>query len=41
MRGTPERWRAHINSPGLGDFENPLILKTFGNVPDDFACAAA
>lgn len=32
---------AHIDSPGLGDLEQPLILKTFGDVPDDFVCAAA
>jgi hypothetical protein len=25
--------------PGLGDFEDTLILKTFGDVPDDFECA--
>jgi hypothetical protein len=32
---------AHIDSPGLGDLEQPMILKTFGDVPDDFVCAAA
>jgi hypothetical protein len=32
---------AHIDSPGLDDFEQPMILKTFGDVPDDFFCAAA
>jgi hypothetical protein len=32
---------AHIDGPGLGDVEDPLILKTFGDVPDDFACVAA
>jgi hypothetical protein len=30
---------AHIDSPGLGDSEDPLILKTFGDVPDGFDCA--
>lgn len=32
---------AHIDSPGLDNFEDPLILKAFGDVPDDFACVAA
>jgi hypothetical protein len=32
---------AHIDSPGLDDFELPMILKRFGDVPDDFFCAAA
>jgi hypothetical protein len=27
---------AHIDSPGLGDCEDPVILKTFGDVPEDF-----
>jgi hypothetical protein len=31
---------AHIESPGLGEFEDPLILKTFGDVPDELAIAA-
>jgi hypothetical protein len=26
---------ARIDSPDLGDCEDPLILKTFGDVPDD------
>jgi hypothetical protein len=30
---------ARIDSPGLGNFEDPVILKTFGDVPDDFDCA--
>jgi hypothetical protein len=30
---------ARIDSPGLGDFEDTLILKTFGDVPEDFECA--
>ena len=30
---------ARIGSPG--DFEDPVVLKTFGDVPDDFACARA
>jgi hypothetical protein len=29
---------AHVGSPGLGDFEDPVILKTFGDVPEDFEC---
>jgi hypothetical protein len=36
-----ERWRLRIDSPGLGDLEQPLIIKTFGDVPDYFVCAAA
>jgi hypothetical protein len=27
---------ARIESPDLGDFEEAMILKTFGDVPDDF-----
>ena len=27
---------AHIESPDLGDFEDAVILKTFGDVPEDF-----
>jgi hypothetical protein len=27
---------AHIDSPDLGDFEEAVILKTFGDVPEDF-----
>src|SRR6267378_1764896 len=30
---------ARIDSPDLGDLEDAVILKTFGNVPDDFDCA--
>jgi hypothetical protein len=30
---------ARIDSPDFGDFEEPVILKTFGDVPDDFDCA--
>jgi len=30
---------AHIESPDLGDFEDSVILKTFGDVPEDFNCA--
>jgi hypothetical protein len=26
---------ARIDSPDLGDFEDAMILKTFGDVPDD------
>jgi len=29
---------AHIDSPDLGDFEDAMILKTFGDVPKDFDC---
>jgi hypothetical protein len=27
---------AHIDSPDLGNSEDAMILKTFGDVPDDF-----
>jgi hypothetical protein len=27
---------ARIESPGLGEFEEAVILKTIGDVPDDF-----
>jgi len=30
---------ARIESPLVGKFGEPAILKTFGNVPDDFDCA--
>lgn len=30
---------AHIESPRLGAFEEPVILKAFGDVPEDFDCA--
>jgi hypothetical protein len=30
---------ARIDSPDLGDFEDTLILRTFGDVPDNFECA--
>jgi hypothetical protein len=30
---------AHIDSPGLGDLEQPMILKTFGDVPEEFGCS--
>ncbi len=30
---------ARIDSPDLGDFEDAMILKTFGDVPEDFDCA--
>ena len=29
---------ARIDSPGLGDFEDAMILKTFGDVPEEFGC---
>jgi hypothetical protein len=29
---------ARIDSPGLGDLEDAIILKTFGEVPEDFEC---
>lgn len=32
---------AHIESPGLVECEDPLILKTFGDVPEDFVSIAA
>jgi hypothetical protein len=32
---------ARIVSPGLGNFEAPVILKTFGDVPQDFDYACA
>jgi hypothetical protein len=27
-------------SPDLGEFDDAVILKTFGEVPDDFGCAS-
>jgi hypothetical protein len=27
-------------SPDVGEFEDAVILKTFGEVPDDFTCAS-
>ena len=30
---------AHIDSPRLTDFEEPLILKPFGDVPAEFGCS--
>jgi hypothetical protein len=30
---------ARIESPDFGDFEDAVILKTFGDVPEDFGCA--
>jgi len=27
---------ARIDSPGLADFEDAVILKTFGDVPEEF-----
>jgi len=30
---------ARIDSPGIGDFEEAMILKTFGDVLEDFECA--
>jgi len=30
---------ARIDSPDLGDFEDAMILKTFGDVPDDLQFA--
>ena len=26
---------AHLDSPDIGDFEGAVVLKTFGDVPDD------
>ena len=31
---------ARIDSPGLGDFEDAMILKTFGDVPEEFGCSS-
>ena len=28
-------------SPDLGEFDDAVVLKSFGHVPDDFACGAA
>lgn len=30
---------AHIDSPGLGNFEDAMILRTFGDVPEEFGCS--
>jgi hypothetical protein len=30
---------AHTDSPDLNNFEDAMILKTFGDVPEDFDCA--
>ncbi len=30
---------ARIDSPGLGDFEDAMILRTFGDVPEEFGCS--
>lgn len=30
---------ARIDSPDLGDLEDAMILKTFGDVPKDFDCS--
>jgi hypothetical protein len=30
---------AHIDSPRLGDVEGAMILKTFGDVPEEFVCS--
>ena len=30
---------ARIDTPDLGNFEDAVILKTFGDVPEDFDCA--
>jgi hypothetical protein len=30
---------ARVESPRLGEFEEPVILKVFGDVPDDFDSA--
>ena len=30
---------ARIESPDLGDFEEAMILKTFGDVPEEFGCS--
>jgi len=30
---------ACIDSPGLADFEDAMILRTFGDVPEEFGCS--
>ena len=30
---------AHIDSPELGDVEDAMILRTFGEVPEEFGCS--
>jgi hypothetical protein len=32
---------ARSGSPELGDFDDAVILKSFGDVPEDFDCGAA
>jgi hypothetical protein len=32
---------ARCGSPELGEFADAVILKTFGDVPEDFDCASA
>jgi hypothetical protein len=30
---------AHIDTSRFGDFEDAMILKTFGDVPEEFGCS--
>jgi len=30
---------ARIDSPALGDFEDAVVLRTFGDVPEEFGCS--
>ena len=30
---------ARIDGPALGDFDDAMILRTFGDVPDEFGCS--
>jgi hypothetical protein len=30
---------AHIDSSALGDCEDQVVLKTFGDVPEEFGCS--
>ena len=30
---------ARIDGPGLADFEDAMILRTFGDVPEEFGCS--
>jgi hypothetical protein len=30
---------ARIDSPRFGDFEDAMILRTFGDVPEEFGCS--
>jgi hypothetical protein len=30
---------ARVDSPGLSDFDDAMILRTFGDVPEEFGCS--